>query len=223
MVFAGEYRGQHTPAMADILKLPMQPSRRGYRRVKKRCRSAEDPNQLDLFAEPSARILDFAGGLSPFEKALMCDERGDARAAELYNEAIQKEDCVADAWCNLGIIESQFKNTIKAFDCFTTALKHDPRHSEANYNLGNLYFENNDFRLAQFHFEIAADVDPDFANAFFNLALVQIIENNTADAAIALGRYKKLVSEPEGCAATEMIEQLKRSLAAVKNSRTGST
>ena len=85
----------------------------------------------------------------------MFDERGDSRAAELYGKAIDEQDCVADAFCNLGIIESQSGNTIKAFHCFTTSLKHNPRHSEAHYNLGNLYFDLNDFRLAQIHFEMA--------------------------------------------------------------------
>jgi tetratricopeptide (TPR) repeat protein len=208
--------------MAQILKLPVQPSRQGYRRVRRRCKSAEDPNQLDLFAAPAAQILDFGGGLGPFERALLLDERGDNRAAELYMEAIEKEDCVADAFCNLGILETQRRNTIKAFDCFTTALKHDPRHSEAHYNLGNLYFEVNDFRLAQIHFEMAAGVDPEFANAYFNLALVQTINNNPAGAANALTKYKQLVSEGEARAAADMFEELKRSISAAKNSRADS-
>ncbi len=152
----------------------------------------------------------------------MSDERGDSRAAELYHQAIEQEDCVADAFCNLGILETQRGNTVRAFDCFTTALKHDPRHAEAHYNLGNLYFESNDLRLAQLHFEMAADVEPDFANAFYNLALVQAVAGNPAGAASALGRYRQLVSEAEGRAAAEMIEELQRSVSAAKTARIGS-
>ena len=207
--------------MAQILKLPLQPSKRGYRRVRKRCAAESDPNQLDLFAPATARILNFTGGLGPFEQALLSDERGEPHAAELYAAAIQKEDCVADAFCNLGIIETQRRNTIKALDCFTTALKHDPRHAEAHYNLGNLYFELNDFRLARVHFEMASAVDPMFANAYYNLALVQTLENDAAGAAAALAHYKELVSETEGCAASEMIEELRRSLSAAKAARSG--
>lgn len=207
--------------MAQILKLPVAPSKRGYRRVRRRCRP-DDPNQLDLFAQGSAQIIDFTAGLSPFEQALISDERGESRAAELYQQAIEKEDCVADAFCNLGILETQRRNTVRAFDCFTTALKHDPRHAEAHYNLGNLYFESNDLRLAQLHFEMAAGVEPDFANAFYNLALVQAVADNPAGAASALGRYRQLVSEAEGRAAAEMIEELQRSVSAAKTARTGS-
>jgi Flp pilus assembly protein TadD len=167
--------------------------------------------------------LNFAPELSRFEQALMLDERGDPRAAELYAKAIEEDDCVADAYCNLGIIESQKGNTAKAFDCFTTSLKHNPRHSEAHYNLGNLYFDVNDFRLAQVHYEMAAEVDPSFANVHFNLALVQALNNDLAAAVNALLRYQELVSEDEGRNADELLQNLKKSLATARNSRFGST
>src|SRR5438552_19148116 len=102
----------------------------------------------------------------------MLDERGDPKAAEIYAKAIAEQDCVADAYCNLGIIESKKGDTMRAFDCFTTSLKHDPRHCEAHYKLGNLYFDVNDLGLAQVPYEMAGEVDPSFANCCFNLALV---------------------------------------------------
>src|SRR5687768_2668278 len=211
--------------MAQILKLPVQTrnlAKPGYRRVRKRCRDATDPNQLDLFPPAKAQILEFAApGVSVFEQALLSDERGDERAADLYRKAIEQEDCVADAFCNLGIIHSQSSNVLKAFDCFTTCLKNDPRHSEAHYNLANLYFDQNDFRLAQLHFEMAAEMEPGFANAFFNLALVQAINNDLEAALAALARYQQLVSEEEGRIAQELVEGLRKSVTAAMNSRLG--
>ena len=209
--------------MAQILKFPAQPTKLGYRRVKKRSQPAEHPDQLHLFPHPTAQILEFAPDLSPFEQALLWDERGDAQAAELYARAIEQQDCVADAYCNLGIIESERGNMTNAFDCFTASLKTNPRHSEAHYNLGNLYFDLNDFRLAQNHYEMAAQVDPSFANAYFNLALVQAINNDPGAAVKALHQYQELVSEEEGRIAMELLQSLKQSLAAAKNSRFGST
>jgi tetratricopeptide (TPR) repeat protein len=209
--------------MAQILKLPVQASKLGYRRVRKRAR-ATDPNQLDLFPGQKAQILEFASpDLSFFEQALIWDERGDARAAELYAKAIDQQDCVADAFCNLGIIESQQGNILKAFHCFTTCLKHNPRHTEAHYNLANLYFDQNDFRLAQLHFEMAAELEPEFANAYFNLALVQAINNDLEAALRTLRTYQQLVSADEGRVAAELLENIKRTLAAAKNSRLGVT
>ena len=208
--------------MAQILKFPAQASKLGFKRVKKRpC--AEDRGQLNLFPQPTAQILNFESGLSLFEQALMLDERGDLKAADLYSRAIEDQVCVADAYCNLGIIESKKGNTVKAFDCFSTSLTHNPRHAEAHYNLGNLYFEANDFRLAQLHYEMAVGVDSSFANAYFNLALVQAINNNFEAAVNALNSYRGLVSPEEGRIAEELLENLKKSLAAAKNPRFGST
>ncbi len=209
--------------MAQILKFPPQASKFGYKRVKKRAPVAENPDQLHLFPQPTAQVLSFAPQLSRFEQALMLDERGDPKAAELYTKAIAADDCAADAYCNLGIIESQKGNTTKAFDCFTTSLKHNPRHSEAHYNLGNLYFDVNDLRLAQVHYEMAGEVDPSFANVYFNLALVHAIKSDLGAAISALTKYQELVSKDEARNADELLNNLKKSLAAAKNSRLSST
>src|SRR6267378_1909111 len=205
--------------MGQILKFPVQASKFGFKRVKKGCKNAENPNQLHLFTSPSAQILSLASEFGRFEQALMLDERGDLKAADLYLKAIEEQDCVADAYCNLGIIESKQGNTSKAFDCFTTSLKHDPRHSEAHYNLGNLYFDVNDFRLAQTHYEMAREVDPSFANVYFNLGLVQAINNDFHAAVSALSKYRELVSESEGRIAEELLQNLKKTLALAQNSR----
>src|SRR5439155_18767294 len=209
--------------MAQILKFPAQASKLGYKRVRKRAKAAESSDQLHLFPQPTAQVLEFGSELSRFEQALMLDERGDLKAAELYAKAIAEQDCVADAYCNLGIIESQKGNTTKAFDCFTTSLKYDPRHSEAHYNLGNLYFDVNDLRLAQVHYEMAGEVDPSFANVYFNLALVQAIRNDLGAAVSALTRYQELVPADEARNADELLHNLRKSLAASGNSRFGAT
>jgi tetratricopeptide (TPR) repeat protein len=152
---------------------------------------------------------------------LMLDEREDPKASELYRKAIDEQDCVADAYCNLGIIESKQGNTTTAFDCFTTSLKHNPRHFESHFNLGNMYFDLNDFRLAQIHYEMAAEVEATFPNVYFNLALVQAINNNLGAAVSALTRYQELAPDDEGRNADELLQNLKKSLAASKTSRSG--
>ena len=208
--------------MGEILKFPGEATRLGYSRVRKRSGRADDPNQLDLFLPPPARIANFSSAMSVFEQALLCDERGEAQAAELYARAIENQECVADAFCNLGIIESKKGNTAKAFDCFTTALKHDPRHAEAHYNLANLYFEVNDFRLAHLHYEMAAEVDPTFANVYFNLALVQSLNHELAAAIATLTKYQGLVPADEARHADELLRSLRQTLATKKDSRIGS-
>jgi len=201
--------------MGQILKLPVRASKFGYKRVPKRARK-DDPAQLRLFPQPTAQVLRLDTGLSHFEQALLMDERGDQQAIDSYLKAIAEQDCVADAYCNLGIIESQRGHIARAFDCFTHSLKHDPRHLEAHYNLANLYFDADDFRVAQVHYEIAAELDPSFPNVHFNLALVLAINNEFALAINALVRYQQMVSPVEARNADELIATLKKSLASTK-------
>ncbi|PWU16337.1 MAG: hypothetical protein C5B50_13730 [Verrucomicrobia bacterium] len=209
--------------MAQIIKFPAQASKFGYKRVRKRGQSSDDPHQLRLSFQPSATILNLESSLSSFEQALMMDERDDPRAAEFYLKAIQAEDCVADSYCNLGILQSKQGNSPGAFESFTAALKQDPRHFEAHFNLGNLYFELDDFRLARVHYQFAAAIDPVFPNVHFNLALVEAIANDFSAAVTALTTYRKLVSPDEARSAEQLLEQLRRSLATAKGSRLGST
>ena len=205
--------------MGKILHLPVQaPSKFGFERVKKRKKKdAEGHGQLNFFTTPStypARIVSMPSRISPFEEALLLDERGDRKAAESYLKAISEGDCTADAYCNLGILESKAGRTDKAFDCFTKSLKLDPRHLESHYNLANLYFDIGNLRLAREHYELAAEIDRDFQNLYFNLGLLLAINEDFKPAVEALDRYKELVPEEEGRKADELLSSLRRSLEA---------
>lgn len=197
--------------MGEIVKFPGKAIRR-YRRVRKHER-VDDPDQLDLFPQPAAQIADFTEALSPFQRALLYDEREDKRAAAAYREAIESEDCTADAYCNLGILESRLGHTTDAFDCFTHALKTEPRHCHAHYNLASLYFEVNNIRLAQVHYEMAAKCDPDFANVHYNLGLVRSMNGEIPAAIEALETYQQLAPADEARQADDLLRSLRATLA----------
>lgn len=197
--------------MANILQFPSRPAKIDFTRVRKSKR-ASTQGQINLFSQ-AAHVLDFYSPSGPFERALTYDENNEFRQAEeLYRKAIDEGDCVADAHCNLGIIESKKGNSSKAFDCFTRSLKLDPRHTESHYNLGNLYFDLGDFRLARTHYEMAAELDPRFSPVFFNLGLVLAINNEFPSAITALAQYQELVSPEEARKADELLANLRRSV-----------
>lgn len=198
--------------MGNIIPFPAkQPSKFGFERVKKRKKG--NPDQLNLFPARMAEVLRLPTNISPFEEALLLDEHCDSRAEASYRRAIAEGDLVADAYCNLGIIESKAGRTAKAFDCFTKSLEHDPRHFEAHYNLANLYFEGNNLRLAKMHYELAAEIDPAFPNLYFNLGLVLALLEETKAAIDALDKYQLLVPPEERGKADDLISELRRSLA----------
>jgi tetratricopeptide (TPR) repeat protein len=172
---------------------------------------AELQGQLHLFRVEPSRL---ARLLTPFEEALLLHEQGDPKAAaEHYLEAIGEGDNVAEAYCNLGIINLERGELSSALDNFTLSLKNDPRHVEAHYNLANLYYDAGDFQLAKLHYEAAAQIEPGFSLVYFNLSLVYHKLGDLDAASTTLEKYLQL--EPED----EDVEVLNRLLKAMKSHR----
>jgi tetratricopeptide (TPR) repeat protein len=156
---------------------------------------AELQGQLNLFRGAEGGKLSRL--LTPFEEALLLHEQGDSKAAESYLEAINDGDNVAEAYCNLGILNLDQGNIGKALDNFTLSLKHEPRHVEAHYNLGNLYYDAGELPLARLHYEAAAQIESGFSLVYFNLALVYHKLNDLPGALAALEKYKHLAPDDD--------------------------
>ena len=89
-------------------------------------------------------------------------------------------------------------------------MKHEPRHVEAHYNLGNLYFDAGELPLARLHYEAAAQIEPRFSLVYFNLALAHFKLNDLPAALVAIGNYKEL-RQPDD-EETEAINQLLKAM-----------
>ena len=196
--------------MAKVVKFPVQPPEKfGFRPVRKK-REAPAPRsgQLNLFT--GAKVVKL-NQLSPFEEALMLDEHNDKAAKEHYLKAIKEGDSVADAYCNLGIIESRLKNFPKAIDCFTLSLKEDPRHFESHYNLANLYAEIGNLPLAKVHYQMSISIEPEFPNSYFNLGLTLAMNHEIDEAVKTLLEYRRLTTADDHSQVDELIEYMIRS------------
>ena len=201
--------------MTKVVKLSADPTTRlGLKRVRKRKKKKpEDFGQLNIFApkEPKGKVVHLRS-MNSFEEALTLDELGDTDAAkDAYKRAIHNGDRIGDAYCNLGILESQ-NNSINAIDCFTRSLKSAPRHFQSHYNLANLYSEEKNYALAKLHYEIAIEIAPDFPNAYYNLGLVLALMKNYSQAIQILTKYKTLAPSDELGKTDELISSLERSL-----------
>lgn len=193
--------------MAKVVQFPQAtPEKFGFKPVRKRKEgSPEKTNQLNLFS--GGRVVKL-GNLSAFEEALILDERNEPMAKDLYYKAIAENDCVADAYCNLGILESQVNNYSKAIDCFTLSLKNDPRHFEAHYNLANLYAEVGNLTLAKIHYQMSIQLEPDFSNSHFNLGLTLAMLGEGKEAVNELYQYKKLSDKEDFRQVDELINTI---------------
>ena len=198
--------------MAKVIKFPIPaPEKFGPERVRKKEGETKSRNgQLNLFTTGKVVRLH---QLSPFDEALILDDQGDkARAKIGYLKAIEEEDSVADALCNLAIIESQEGVMARAIDHFTQALKHDPRHHEAHYNLANLYAEVGNFPLAKIHYEIAIEIEPSFINSYFNLGLTLAMVKNFKEAVRVIQQYRGLAPHENHQLTDDLLDKLSSTL-----------
>lgn len=199
--------------MAKIIQFPLNPAPEKFglqRARKKKTKEGGKAGQLNLFTGGKVVKLN---RLSVFEEALLLDEQGDAtKARQCYEKAIEEEDCAADAYCNLGIIESQEGKYPKAIDCFTLCLKENPRHYEAHYNLANLYAEVGNHALAKVHYGIAIELEPEFPNSYYNLGLTLAHIKEYQEAVLFLRKYKDLAPAEEHHQTDDLICKLSTTL-----------
>ena len=199
--------------MAKIIQFPLNPApeKLGLQRAHRtKGKDTGKPGQLNLFTGGKVVRLN---QLSVFEEALLLDERGEAKSARLYyQKAIEEDDSIADAYCNLGIIESQEGNYPKAIDCFTLCLKQNPRHYEAHYNLANLYAEVGNHVLAKVHYGTAIELEPGFPNSYFNLGLTLAMIREYKEAVKYLTKYRDLTPSEEHQQTNDLIFKLSTTL-----------
>jgi len=203
--------------MARIFKLAGRPAERfGYKRAARGKRGRKEiPGQMSLFGS-QARIVPLPSQLSRFEEAFLLHDRNDPSAGEKYREAIREGDCIADAWCNLGILESQSERNEEALSCFSKSLQADPALFEAHYNLGNLHFELDNLAAARLHYEVARSINKSYPQLYFNLGLVLASQGELPGAIDALVKYSEMAPPEEAAKADDLLQSLRESLAVEK-------
>lgn len=201
-------------AMGKVLQFTAKPPAKfGFERVRKKKKGGSRAGQLSLFGA-GGQVLNLPTNIGTLEQALLLDEREDPRAEQLYRKAIEEQDGIADAYCNLGIIESKAGRMEEAFDCFTRSLEHAPRHFESHYNLANLFFDQENFKLARLHYRLAAEVEPSFPNIYFNLGLACALEKDFPEAITAFKKYKRLAGADDSGKADELLSNLTKTMGA---------
>lgn len=119
-----------------------------------------------LLSFPAPRISDEALG-----RAVELEEAGKLEAAErLYLDILQTSGD-ARAAINLGTIAYNRKNYVMAEEMYRIAVRTDPNHVLAWFNLGNALDELLRRAEAIEAFETAIRLDPGYADAHFNLAI----------------------------------------------------
>ncbi len=198
--------------MTKVVQFPVSPpAKLGHRKVRKRRRpNLEDFGQLNLFSQSddNTKVVNLPTTDSFFEEALKLDENGNPEVEKYYLLAIENEESVEDAYCNLGILKSSQGDLTKAIDYLTNCLKRNPRHFEAHYNLGNVYSDLGNLELAKVHYELSAEIEPEYPNSFYNLGLVLISMKKYQEAIRSINKFVELAPSNEHEVANELIKTL---------------
>jgi tetratricopeptide (TPR) repeat protein len=211
---------------SNVIRFPVEAvSRFGFKRSHV---STDEPSsrmeaegQMNLFrpGDEASQTPTRMGAVVPiplqigvFESAVLLDDNNDPRAEDAYRRAITEGDFIPDAWCNLGVLKSIKRDLDAAFECFAQSLAADPRHAESHYNIGNLYFEFGDLKLARMHYEKAIEVDGELASAYFNLGLVTALSEDYQTAYDSLAHYKSMAPPEEIGVADDLMRYLRSAI-----------
>ncbi|WP_436516514.1 tetratricopeptide repeat protein [Ekhidna sp. To15] len=198
--------------MTKVVQFPVNPPQKlGPKKARRRKKpNLEDFGQLNMFDQlpDKTPVVSLPKAGSFFEEALELDESGKDEAEKYYLLAIENDQSVEDAYCNLGILKSSQGNLTQAIDYLTKCLMKNPRHFEAHYNLGNVYSDLGNLDLAKVHYELSTQIEPEYPNSFYNLGLVLISMKRYNDAIQSINKFVELAPSNEHQVANELIKTL---------------
>lgn len=156
-----------------------------------------------LTPDQSARFREALGKL---------DQEQPQAAEDLLVSLSRDRSEVAEIWLNLALSQYQQKKWTAAQKSLNTLLTSASPIAEVHNLAGLLAVEEGKFPEAEQHFQKAIALRPAYANALYNMALLQdIYLQNTQ---VAVDYYKKYLSEVKEDEATKVwVENLSQSLA----------
>ena len=141
----------------------------------------ETPSQPALAPLPKEGLEE--AHLAQIQKADELAGAGDwAGAADLLRKAGVAESGDDELVFNLAFYEGRAGQTESALTHYLAALKVNPKHVEANNNLGNLFLRRNDLTNAAARFSEAIRLNPKHSSAHNNLGIVLARQNRVPEA-----------------------------------------
>jgi tetratricopeptide (TPR) repeat protein/thiol-disulfide isomerase/thioredoxin len=134
--------------------------------------------QLALRDDPSSAEASYGLG------SAYLSQRKTVEARESFERAVKLRasypDTLANAWNNLGLLDTREGRTEEAIRCFQEALRSSPDHLIALNNLGNAYRGQKSWENARKTFARALEVSPNDPEANYGLGMVFAQADDTA-------------------------------------------
>ncbi|MFQ5790226.1 MAG: tetratricopeptide repeat protein [Acidobacteriota bacterium] len=147
-----------------------------------------------------------------FNIAASYEKMGDAEnALSYYQKAVELNPELFDAWVAIADLYSKQKKWKEGMAALEKALEIRPGEPLLRFNYGAYAFNAGDMALAQESFQELIELNPDYAMAYYQLAMVMVGQGKNDEAIPHFEKYLEL--EPEGAnAATAqgILEQLKK-------------
>ncbi|XP_014672870.1 PREDICTED: uncharacterized protein LOC106813278 [Priapulus caudatus] len=96
---------------------------------------------------------------------------------------------------NRGVIQQSIGDMRNAVEDFQAAVRKDPTHALAHYNLGNVYLSNRQYKQAAAEYTMALEKKPADDAMFMNRALAKVMLKDTSGALDDLEKAAKLASQ----------------------------
>ena len=157
-----------------------------------------DPTPVDTHREADRAL---------FPPASRPGTSGDPEADALCRDAARTGACVSDILCDLGVEALERGNTAEAYNRFSLALQHDPRHFESHHNLSRIFIEARELDIAQLHLEICACLVPESCpQVYLDLGVVFTLKDDYDEAQRHLAKFKRLSDGADGRRADALLD-----------------
>jgi tetratricopeptide (TPR) repeat protein/peroxiredoxin len=145
--------------------------------------------QLALRDDPSSAEASYGLGSAYLNQQKTAEARASFERATKLRASYP--DTLANAWNNMGLLDTQESRTDEAIRCFQEAVRLSPDHLIALNNLGNAYRLRKNWEAARKAFERALDADSQDPEANYGLGMVFAQADDTAHAYEYLQRALK--------------------------------
>ncbi len=125
------------------------------------------------------------------------EQRRNARAEELFRQAVTAKPEYSQGWNNLGIEQAEKGSMLESRQSFARAIEYDPNNAHAWLNLGRTWLTTGDPARAEEYFRRALALNDEIPMAHFQLGLTRRAAGDLRGAAEALRRAVALQPSQE--------------------------
>ena len=146
----------------------------------------DDPRAISAFQKAVDLNADNKDAF--FELGQLFTKRGNPLALKYFDNVLLKDSMDVNALMGKAFYLQSNKKPQEAIDIYRKIIIYDPHYEAAIFNLGFLYFEQNDLEKAHFHFDLCIKESPTYFKAYYYRGL---IAEKKGDKAAALKDYEQ--------------------------------